>query len=71
MNVEYDIAKDGKNILNQPEDTSKWTNAGAQITLQKKMDLAPLQPGKYSVQIKVTDNVKKETISQTQAFEVR
>ena len=71
MNVEYDIAKDGKNILNQPEDTSKWTNAGAQITLQKKMDLAPLQPGKYSVQIKVTDNVKKETISQIQPFEVR
>lgn len=71
MNVEYDIAKDGKSILDQPEDTSKWTNAGSQITLQKNMNLAPLQPGKYSVQIKVTDNLKKETISQTQPFEVR
>jgi len=71
MNVEYNIAKDGKNILDQPEDTSKWTNAGSQVTLQKNMNLSPLQPGKYSVQIKVTDNLKKETISQTQPFEVR
>ncbi len=71
VSVEYDITKDGKSILNQPEDTSKMTNSGQQVTLQKRLDLHPLQPGKYSVQIKVTDNVNKQTISPTETFEVR
>lgn len=70
MNVQYDIAKDGKTILDQPEDTSKWTNAGAQVTLQKTLDLKSLQPGKYSVAIKITDNVTKQTVSPTATFEV-
>ena len=71
MNVEYDISKDGKAILNQPEDASKLANTGQQITLQKRLDLHPLQPGTYTVQIKVTDDVNKQTISPTETFEVR
>ena len=70
MNIQYDIAKDGKTILDQPEDTSKWTNAGAQVTLQKTLDLKSLQPGKYSVAIKITDNVTKQTVSPSATFEV-
>jgi GWxTD domain-containing protein len=70
MNIQYDIAKDGKPIIDQPEDTSKWTNAGAQVTLQKTLDLKSLQPGKYSVAIKITDNVTKQTVSPATTFEV-
>ena len=70
-NIEYKFTKDGKTILDQPEDTSKWANAGQQITLEKNLELKPLQPGKYSVQIKVTDNVKKQSLSSPDtAFEV-
>jgi GWxTD domain-containing protein len=71
MNIEYDISKDGKPILSQPEDPAKWAQAVQQITLQKQMPLKSLSPGKYSVQIKVTDNVRKQTISPTATFEVR
>ena len=71
LKVEYDISKDGKMILSQPEDPDKWAQASPQITLQKKMELKALPPGKYSVQIKVTDNVKKQTVSPTANFEVR
>jgi FlaG/FlaF family flagellin (archaellin) len=71
MNVEYDITKDGKAILNQAEDAAKLANTGQQVTLQKNLNLHPLQPGTYTVQIKVTDNVNKQTISPTATFEIR
>lgn len=71
MNVVYDITKDGKTILNQPEDAAKLANSGQQTTLEKTLNLEPLQPGKYVVQIKVTDNVKKQSISPTDTFEVK
>jgi len=70
MNIRYAISKDGKTIFDQPEDTSKWTNAGAQVTLEKTLDLKPLQPGKYSVAINITDNVRKQTVSPSTTFEV-
>jgi len=70
MSIRYDISKDGKTIIDQPEDTSKWTNAGAQVTLEKTLDLKPLQPGKYGVAINITDNVRKQTVSPSATFEV-
>jgi GWxTD domain-containing protein len=71
MNVEYEISKDGKPILSQAEDPAKWAQPVGQITLQKEMLLKSLPPGKYSVQIKVTDNVRKQTLSPTATFELR
>jgi hypothetical protein len=35
------------------------------------MPLESLQPGKYTVQIKVTDNVKKQTVTPAATFELR
>ncbi len=69
--IEYDITKDGKTILSQSEQVGKSQNASQQITLQKVMPLSPLQPGKYTVQIKVTDNVRKQSLTPTDSFEVR
>lgn len=71
LKVEYEISKDGKAILTQPEDPAKWAQAVQQITLEKRMPLKALPPGKYGVQIKVTDNVKKQTVSPTTTFEVK
>ena len=69
--IQYEIMKDGKSLLSQTEDAAKLKNASQQITLQKTMPLKALQPGKYTVQIKVTDNVKKQTVSPTVTFELR
>jgi GWxTD domain-containing protein len=71
MNVEYEISKDGKPILSQAEDPSKWANPVRQITLEKQLPLKSLPAGKYSVQIKVTDNIRKQTISPTATFELK
>jgi 5-hydroxyisourate hydrolase-like protein (transthyretin family) len=69
--IEYDIAKEGKSILNQTEDVAKMPNATQQLTLQKTMPLQQLQPGKYTVQIKVKDNVTKQTLAPSATFELR
>ena len=71
LEVQYEILKDGKAILNQPEDPGNLKKAGQQFTVEKTMPLSGLAPGKYTVQIKVTDNIKKQTVSPTASFEVR
>jgi GWxTD domain-containing protein len=68
--INYEIEKDGKTLLSQKEDVATLTNAAQQITLQKTMPLKSLEPGKYTVHIKVTDNVKKQSVSPTASFEL-
>lgn len=69
--IQYEIVKDGKALLSQTEQAAKLPNAFQQLTLQKTMPLRALEPGKYTVQIKVTDNIKKQTVSPTATFELR
>ncbi len=69
--VQYDILKDGKQVLTQSEQVANLPNAAQQITLQKTMPLRTLQPGKYTVQIKVTDNIKKQAVTPAATFELR
>jgi GWxTD domain-containing protein len=69
--IQYEILKDGKALLTQTEPAAKIANASQQVTLQKTMPLRSLQPGKYTVQIKVTDKVKNQSVSPTASFELR
>jgi len=69
--VRYEIEKDGKALLDQPEDAANLKKASQQFTVVKTMGLQGLAPGKYSVQIKVTDNIKQQSVSPSATFEVR
>jgi GWxTD domain-containing protein len=71
LDVEYELLKDGKPLLAQAEDPSKLKEASQQFTLEKQMPLKVLQPGKYTVQIKVTDKIKNQTVSPSDTFEVQ
>jgi len=71
LDVEYELLKDGKPLLQQPEDPAKLKEAGQQFTLEKQMPLSVLQPGRYTVQVKVTDKLKNQTLTQSDNFEVR
>jgi GWxTD domain-containing protein len=71
LDVEYDLLKDGKSLLVQPEDAAKLKDASQQFTLEKQMPLSVLQPGKYTVQIKVTDKINKQTLLPSTTFEVQ
>ena len=70
LDVRYEVEKDGKTLLDKPEDAANLKKASQQFTIVKRMGLQVLSPGKYTVQIKVTDNVKKQTISPSATFEV-
>lgn len=69
-NIEYLISRDGKTILNQTESAATIKDASEQVTLEKTMPAKLLQPGKYTLQIKITDNVKNQTDTQTTNFQV-
>jgi hypothetical protein len=71
LDVEYELLKDGKPLLAQAEDPNKLKEASQQFTLEKQMPLKVLQPGKYTVQIKVTDKIKNQTVSPSDSFEVQ
>jgi GWxTD domain-containing protein len=71
LDVRYVVEKDGKTLLDQAEDAANLKKASQQYTVVKKMGLQVLTPGKYTVQIKVTDNIKKQSVSPSATFEVR
>ena len=71
LDVRYVIEKDGKQLLDQPEDAADLKKASQQYTVVKTMGLKGLPAGKYTVQIKVTDNIAKQSVSPSATFELR
>lgn len=70
--IEYQILElaTNKQILDTQESASKLNPNADQLTLEKSLPLASLQPGKYQVTIKVNDGVSKQQIAQTAPFVV-
>lgn len=69
---EYDIvnAATNKQVVHAVESSDKMGNVGEQITLQKAVQAANLDPGIYRIQIKVSDNISKQTLDPTATFSV-
>jgi hypothetical protein len=45
-------------------------NVGDQLTLQKSIASANLQPGIYRIQIKINDKISKQTVDPSAVFAV-
>lgn len=69
-NIDYQILKDGKAILNQSQSAASIKDASSQVTLEKTMPVKLLPPGKYIVKIKITDNIKHQTDTKSASFQV-
>ncbi len=69
---EYDITNVATNkpIVQKVESTDTMGNVGDQVTLQKSIAAANLQPGIYKIQIKVNDNISKQTVDPSAVFAV-
>jgi GWxTD domain-containing protein len=59
-----------KPVVQKTESTETMGNVGEQVTLQKSIASANLQPGVYRIDIKVNDNVSKQTIDPSATFAV-
>jgi GWxTD domain-containing protein len=71
--IEYDIVNSAtkKAVVHTVETTDQLGNSGDQITLEKSMSLASLEPGMYELTIKVNDNISKQSIAPTAKFLVQ
>lgn len=59
-----------KTMFESTEAASKLNPNSDQVTLEKSMPLASLQPGKYQITISVNDGVSKQQLAQSAPFEV-
>ncbi len=57
-------------MIHTIESTDKMGNLGDQVTLQKTLSAANLNPGTYRIQIKVNDNISKQTVDPSATFTV-
>ena len=69
---EYDIINMATNkpVVQKTESTDQMGNVGEQVTLQKTIAAANLQPGVYKIEIKVNDNISKQSIGPSAVFAV-
>jgi len=70
--ISYDIVNvaSNKSVLHADEASSVYGNTGDQITIEKSMPLASLEPGVYNVKITVNDQVTKQTIDPSARFQI-
>jgi len=69
---EFDIVNIATNkpVVQKTESTDTMGNVGDQVTLQKSIAAANLQPGVYRIEIKVNDNISKQTVDPSATFAV-
>ena len=56
--IEYRVRKDGKEISKQAETSEQLAQGGEQLTIEKTLSLTNFPPGKYKLEVQVTDNVR-------------
>ena len=70
--VEYNVVNMATNkpVIDTVESTDTMGNIGDQVTLEKTLSAANLDPGIYRIQIKVNDNISKQTVDPSVTFAV-
>jgi GWxTD domain-containing protein len=70
---EYEITNlaTNKQVIQKTESTDTMGNIGEQVTLQKSIVATNLQPGTYKIEIKVNDNISKQTVNPSALFAVQ
>jgi GWxTD domain-containing protein len=70
--VEYDVVNTTTNkpVIHTIESTEQMGNIGDQVTLQKTLSAANLDPGIYRIEIKVNDKISKQTLGPSATFAV-
>jgi GWxTD domain-containing protein len=69
--IEYNVTDaNNKAVIHTVESTDTMGNVGDQVTLQKTLSAANLQPGLYKIEIKVNDRLSKQTVDPTATFSV-
>jgi len=70
--VEYEIVKNGSNqkVLEFSEDVSKLSGGASQMVIEKLLPLETLEPGQYTLKLKVMDKKRNQTLTPSATFTV-
>ena len=69
--IEYNVTDaSNKAVIHTVESTDTMGNIGDQVTLQKTLSAANLQPGIYKIDIKVNDKLSRQSVDPTATFAV-
>jgi GWxTD domain-containing protein len=70
--VTYEIIRNGSNekVLEFTEDVNALSGGASQMVIEKRLKLDRFAPGEYTVQIKVTDALRNETVTPSAKFKV-
>ena len=70
--IQYQVLDDfNRPVLKFSENSRQYNQHGEEIWLEKALDLKSLAPGRYKLQVQVTDNLAKKTISPEANFTVK
>jgi hypothetical protein len=72
--IEYEVVKNGSNekVFEFTEDVAKLENASSnQVTIEKVLPLKNLEPGQYTIRMKVTDRRRNQTLNPSATFTVQ
>ena len=72
--IEYELVKNGieKPIFDYSEEVATLPGASAQqVTVEKLLPLESLEPGQYTLKLKVVDNNRNQTLTPTASFTIK
>ncbi len=69
--ISYRITRNDKDVMSHTETNADLGQHGTQLTLEKLLSLRQLEPGKYKVEIQITDNFAHQSIAQKGEFTVK
>jgi GWxTD domain-containing protein len=69
--VLYVVKKGDQEVFKQTETTADMKQLGEQITIERLLPLATLEPGKYTIEISATDQLTNQTITRSAEFTVK
>jgi GWxTD domain-containing protein len=70
--VEYEIVKaaDNSKVIEFSEEVTALEGSASQIILKKLLPLSSMEPGQYTLKIKVTDKLNNQTLTQSAQFSI-
>jgi GWxTD domain-containing protein len=68
---QYTVKKGDEKIMQFKETSEDMKQTGEQVTIERLLPLATLQPGKYSLEVVATDTLANKTVSKTADFTVK
>lgn len=69
--VEYRVMQGNQQVMKFDVPKNQLPDHGEELTLENLVGLAKLNPGKYKLEVAVTDNLAKQTITPTTEFTVK